>query len=156
MDMVLLAVALLPPLLSGATIPLCGAKLGERSAWIGIAALWASALSSIAMMTVVLQGGPIKLTILDVNAGTMSHAVVVDRLAAVMMVLVTSVSLVIHVYSRRYMVGDAGCVRFFSLLGLLTFVLLSLVTSGNLLWLLLCWHLVTWLLVKLVSFQGSS
>lgn len=156
MEMVLLAVALLPPLLSGATIPLCGSKLGERSAWIGIAALWASALSSIAMMTVVLQAGPVKLTILDVNAGTMSHAVLIDRLAAVMMVLITSVSLVIHVYSRRYMVGDAGYVRFFSLLGLLTFVLLSLVTSGNLLWLLLCWHLVTWLLVKLVSFQGSS
>jgi NADH-quinone oxidoreductase subunit L len=109
-----------------------------------------------ATLTLLLQGEPIKLTILNVNSGTMNYTVLVDRLAAVMMVLITSVSLVIHVYSRRYMVGDPGYVRFFSLLGLLTFVLLSLVTSGSLLWLFLCWHLVTWLLVKLVSFQTSS
>jgi len=41
----------------------------------------------------------------------------VDRLAAVMMALISLVSLIIHVYSERYMVGDAGYVRFFALLG---------------------------------------
>lgn len=156
MESVLFALALLPPLLSGTAIPLFGSKLGERSAWIGITALWVSALSSVAIMTVVVQGEPIKMTFLATPSGATSYSVLVDRLAAVMMVLITSVSLVIHVYSRRYMVGDSGYVRFFSLLGLLTFVLVSLVTSGNLLWLFLCWHLVTWLLVRLVSFQASS
>ncbi|HJU05607.1 MAG TPA: proton-conducting transporter membrane subunit, partial [Nitrospiraceae bacterium] len=79
----------------------------------------------------------------------------VDRLAAVMMVLITGVSLVIHVYSRRYMQGEDGYVTFFSLLSLLTFVLLSLVTSGNLFWMLVWWHAVTWLLKTLLSFHGA-
>jgi NADH-quinone oxidoreductase subunit L len=156
MESILLAIALLAPLLSGAAISFFGSSLGERSGLIGIAALWASALSSVATLTAVLQGGPIKLILLAIHSGSMSYSIVVDRLAAVMMVLITSVSLVIHVYSRRYMVGDPGYVHFFSLLGLLTFVLLNLVTSGNLLWLFFYWHLVTWLLVTLISFRASS
>jgi NADH-quinone oxidoreductase subunit L len=47
----------------------------------------------------------------------MTYTVMVDRLAAVMMALISLVSLIIHVYSERYMVGDAGYVRFFALLG---------------------------------------
>jgi NADH-quinone oxidoreductase subunit L len=81
--------------------------------------------------------------------------ILVDRLAAVMMVLITGVSVVIHVYSRRYMQGEPGYVKFFGLLSLLTFVLLGLVTSGNLFWLLVCWHAVTWLLKALLSFDEA-
>jgi NADH-quinone oxidoreductase subunit L len=73
-----------------------------------------------------------------------------------MMALITGVSLVIQVYSERYMQGDAGYVKFFGLLSLLTAVLLSLVTSGNLLWLFICWHAVTWLLNILLSFNKAS
>ena len=54
------------------------------------------------------------------------------------------------------MVGDAGYVRFFALLGGLTFVLLSLVSSGNLFWLFVCWHLVTWLLARLLVCNPDS
>jgi NADH-quinone oxidoreductase subunit L len=79
----------------------------------------------------------------------------VDRLAGVMMVLITGVSVVIHVYSRRYMQGELGYIKFFGLLSLLTFVLLGLVTSGNLFWLLVCWHAVTWLLKILLSFHEA-
>ena len=81
--------------------------------------------------------------------------ILVDRLAAVMMVLITGVSVVIHVYSRRYMQGELGYVKFFGLLSLLTFVLLGLVTSGNLFWLLVWWHAVTWLLKILLSFHEA-
>jgi NADH-quinone oxidoreductase subunit L len=86
----------------------------------------------------------------------MTYTVMVDRLAAVMMALISLVSLIIHVYSERYMVGDAGYVRFFALLGGLTFVLLSLVSSGNLFWLFVCWHLVTWLLATLLVCNPDS
>lgn len=156
MELLLLTIALLAPLLSATAISFLGSSLGERSALIGIVSLWASALSSVAILMVVLYGEPIKSTLLAIHSGSLNYSLLVDRLAAVMMVLITSVSLVIHVYSRRYMVGDPRYVRFFALLGLLTFVLLSLVTSGNLLWLFLCWHLVSWLLVALVSFRAES
>lgn len=156
MESIFLAIALFAPLLSGVAIPFFGSGLGERSGLIGITALWASALASVATLVVVLQGESIKVTLLAAHSGFMSYSVLVDRLAAVMMVLITWVSLVIHVYSRRYMTGDPRYLRFFSLLGLLTFVLLLLVTSGNLLWLFLWWHLVTWFLVALVSFRAAS
>lgn len=73
-----------------------------------------------------------------------------------MMVLISIVSLVIHVYSRQYMQGDPGYTRFFGLLSLLTFVLLTLVTSGHLLWFFLAWHTVTWLLATFISFNRAS
>ena len=71
------------------------------------------------------------------------------------MVLITGVSLVIHVFSYRYMHDDRRYLRFFCLLGLLTSVLLSLVTSGNLLWLFLYWHAITWLLPALLSLDDT-
>ncbi|MBX9725372.1 MAG: hypothetical protein K2X81_28480, partial [Candidatus Obscuribacterales bacterium] len=75
----------------------------------------------------------------------------VDRLSGIMLVLITSVSAVIQVYSIRYMRGDAGYARFFSMLGYTTMVLLAMVTSGSLFMLVVWWQLVTWLLYLLLS-----
>jgi NADH-quinone oxidoreductase subunit L len=156
MDMIFPSVAILAPLLSALLLRVLGPSMGERSARIGITALGVSVLASLASLILVVYGPALHVTLLPGWSGVFAYTLLVDRLAAVMMVLISVVSLVIHMYSERYMVGDPGFVRFFGLLSLLTFVLLGLVTSGNLLWLLLCWHLITWLLAALLAFNAAS
>lgn len=156
MDLLFPIVAVTTPLLASGLIALFGGVWGEKSSSIGITALALSAFAAMISLYHAIQNDPIVLTFPASSHGPLTYTALIDRLAAVMMVLISGVSLVIHVYSQRYMQGDQGYVRFFSLLSLLTFVLLCLVTSGNLLWLFLCWHVITWLLVHLLSFNGAS
>jgi NADH-quinone oxidoreductase subunit L len=69
-----------------------------------------------------------------IDSGTMSvdWAIRVDRLSVVMMVVVTSVSALVHLYSIGYMDEDPGKARFFAYLSLFTFAMLMLVTADNL------------------------
>jgi NADH-quinone oxidoreductase subunit L len=155
MHAIFIAVAIGSPLLAAVFIAFSGSSLGERIAKAGIWAMACSAAAAVGTLYQVVQEGPALLT-LSLLPAPFTPVVLVDRLASVMMVLITGVSLVIQVYSERYMQGDAGYVKFFGLLSLLTAVLLSLVTSGNLLWLFICWHAVTWLLNILLSFNKAS
>jgi NADH-quinone oxidoreductase subunit L len=82
---------------------------------------------------------------LSAHAGFM-----VDKLTAMMMVVVTFVSLLVHVYSVGYMAGDDGYQRFFSYISLFTFSMLALVMSNNFLQLFFGWEavgLVSYLLI---------
>jgi NADH-quinone oxidoreductase subunit L len=63
----------------------------------------------------------------------------VDRLTAMMMVVVTFVSLMVHVYTIGYMADDDGFQRFFSYIALFTFSMLMLVMSNNFLQLFFGW-----------------
>ena len=60
----------------------------------------------------------------------------VDKLTAMMMVVVTFISLLVHIYSMGYMENDDNVSRFFSYISLFTFSMLSLVMSNNFLQLL--------------------
>ena len=74
----------------------------------------------------------------------------VDRLTALMMVVVTFVSLCVHVYTIGYMHDDPGYQRFFSYISLFTFSMLMLVMSNNFLQLFFGWEavgLVSYLLI---------
>ena len=74
----------------------------------------------------------------------------VDRLSAMMMVVVTFVSLLVHVYTVGYMADDPGYQRFFSYISLFTFSMLMLVMSNNFLQLFFGWEavgLVSYLLI---------
>jgi NADH-quinone oxidoreductase subunit L len=74
----------------------------------------------------------------------------IDRLSALMMVVVTFVSLAVHVYTIGYMHDDPGYARFFSYLSLFTFAMLLLVVANNLLELFAGWEgvgLVSYLLI---------
>ena len=66
--------------------------------------------------------------------------VTVDALAAVMLIVVTVVSLMVQVYSRAYMHGDGGYVRYFAFMSLFTASMLGLVLADNLLFLFLFWE----------------
>src|SRR5436305_414773 len=70
----------------------------------------------------------------------------VDPLAAIMLIVVTVVSFLVHVYSRSYMIEhghyDPGYSRFFAYLSLFTFSMLAVVLANNLLFLFIGWELV--------------
>ncbi len=74
----------------------------------------------------------------------------VDKLTAMMMVVVTFVSLLVHIYTIGYMEEDPGYQRFFSYISLFTFSMLTLVMSNNFLQLFFGWEavgLVSYLLI---------
>jgi NADH-quinone oxidoreductase subunit L len=66
----------------------------------------------------------------------------VDRLTAVMLVLVTTVSSLVHIYTIGYMHGDKGYARFFAYIALFTFSMLMLVMADNFLQLFVFWEAV--------------
>jgi NADH-quinone oxidoreductase subunit L len=66
----------------------------------------------------------------------------IDRLTAVMLLLVTTVSSLVHVYTIGYMHKDPGYARFFSYIALFTFSMLMLVMADNLLQLFIFWEAV--------------
>ena len=65
-----------------------------------------------------------------------------DGLTAIMLVVVTSVSLLVQVYSTGYMRGDGGYARYFAYMSLFTAAMLGLVTASSLLQLFVHWELV--------------
>lgn len=74
----------------------------------------------------------------------------VDPLTSLMMLVVTFVSLLVHIYSIGYMADDEGYQRFFSYISLFTFMMLMLVTGNNFLQLFFGWEgvgLVSYLLI---------
>lgn len=87
----------------------------------------------------------------------------IDPLSVVMLLVVTFVSLLVHIYSIGYMSDDDGYQRFFSYISLFTFMMLMLVTSNNFLQLFFGWEgvgLVSYLLIgfwydKESALQGS-
>jgi len=94
-------VTIFAPLLGTLLIALFWRDLGERVARLAIAALWCSALASLVTLVVVLSGDTIRLSLVGTSSGTMTYTLLVDRLAAVMLALISLVSLIIHVYSER-------------------------------------------------------
>ncbi len=146
------------PLLSGLLIGVCGKRLTSSASTIGTIATASACILSIVTLHSFSTGNPIQVTLwpLQDNSSTfLKFGILVDRLTAVMMVLITSVSTVIHVYSVRYLQGDPGYARFYALLSFMTFVILSLVSSPNLLMLFLFWQLLSWALYLLLVFNFS-
>lgn len=81
---------------------------------------------------------------------TMEVGFLIDHLTAMMMVVVTFVSLMVHVYTIGYMADDDGYQRFFSYISLFTFSMLMLVMSNNFMQLFFGWEavgLVSYLLI---------
>lgn len=74
-----------------------------------------------------------------------------DPLSAILVWVIAGFSLIVHVYSRRYMADEPGYVRFFIFLNLMTAALLVMVSASHLLLLLIAWHFVGVLLYLLLG-----
>ena len=100
-------------------------------------------LSWVAFVTVALQGNAETvqvLTWIDSGAFEADWRLRIDTLTAVMLVVVTSVSALVHIYSIGYMSHDPHQQRFFAYLSLFTFAMLMLVTADNLIQLFFGWE----------------
>ena len=118
-----------------------------------IFAVLLSFLCSCVVLYDVLQGarfnGPVY-TWLTSGGARFSIGFLIDPLTALMMVVVTFVSLMVHVYTIGYMAEDPGYQRFFSYISLFTFSMLMLVMANNFLQLFFGWEavgLVSYLLI---------
>lgn len=68
--------------------------------------------------------------------------VLIDPISVMMLVVVSTISLMVHIYSRGYMKGDEGYTKFFAFLGLFTFSIYGLVLATNLFQIYIFWELV--------------
>lgn len=110
-------------------------------------------LSALVFKAVVFEGASFNATIYEwMTVGDLKMEVgfMIDSLTAMMMCVVTFVSLMVHIYTMGYMAEDDGYNRFFSYISLFTFSMLMLVMSNNLLQLFFGWEavgLVSYLLI---------
>ena len=151
----LLAIALAP--LAGAIVAgFFGRKIGRSAShWITILGVAVSCALSVQVLYALVSGGAETYNanvyaFFDV-AGYSAHVgFMVDRLTAMMMVVVTFVSLLVHVYTIGYMHEDPDYSRFFAYISLFTFSMLMLVMSNNFMQLFFGWEavgLVSYLLI---------
>jgi NADH-quinone oxidoreductase subunit L len=149
-----LAIILLP-LVGSLIAGFFGKQIGRRGAhWVTIIPVGVSFFLSVYLC---------KLVVLDnmtfngaiytwATSGVFSFDVgfMIDRLSALMMMVVTFVSFLVHIYTVGYMEGDSGYQRFFSYISLFTFAMLMLVSANNFLQLYFGWEgvgLVSYLLI---------
>jgi len=148
-----LAVPLLP-LISSFIVGILGRKLPEFFASsMTISSVFISFLISCMTLNETLNGLILNQTIYQwLLTGHYQFEVgfLIDNLTAMMMVVVTFVSLMVHIYTMGYMKGDPGYRRFFSYISLFTFSMLMLVMSNNFMQLFFGWEavgLVSYLLI---------
>jgi NADH-quinone oxidoreductase subunit L len=146
----------LAPLAAAIIAGLFGKQIGRAGAhWITILAVGLSfVLSCMALKNLYWDGGEAEnysLYTWAVSDGLrMEVGFLIDRLTALMMVVVTFVSWMVHIYTVGYMHDDPGYQRFFSYISLFTFSMLMLVMSNNFLQLFFGWEavgLVSYLLI---------
>ena len=149
---------LVAPLVAGLVINPLGGLIGKKVSRIGVLAeVFAFGIALYLLYHVVARGPQI----VDFSPfappwnGIFKFAFYIDRLAAVMMVHITAISILIHLFSTRYMQQEHGYARFHSLLALTTFVLLGMVASADLLMLFVFWQLLSWLL-SFLSYNYSD
>ncbi|HEX3178866.1 MAG TPA: NADH-quinone oxidoreductase subunit L [Methylomirabilota bacterium] len=121
-----------------------GRVIGRRAHWIAVPAVAVSFVLACAMFPRVRAGGFTTTLYSWIVAGEFEAAAtaLVDPLTGVMLLVVTGVGLLIHIYSIGYMHDDPGYARFFAYLNLFLFSMTMLVLAGNFLLLYVFWEAV--------------
>src|SRR5499426_4063213 len=143
------------PLLGTLVNVFFGRVLGPRAHWIAVPALGASFVASCAVFMRVWHGEVWRGELFQWIAAGPFHVAVgaqVDQLTAVMLLVVTGVGFLIHLYSIGYMHGDDGYARFFTYLNLFVFSMVMLVLADNFLLLYVFWEAVGLCSYLLVGF----
>jgi NADH-quinone oxidoreductase subunit L len=149
------AVLLVPllPLLTALLAVTGGDRSGRLRARIGVWPIGAAFFGAVATLYVVATNGPITVRLYD-PAGASAFPVpisfYIDRLSAVMMVLISAIGTIIYAYSLDYMYQEPHERRYRGMIGVAIFVLLSMVSSGNLMMLFILWQMLSYLLYILI------
>jgi NADH-quinone oxidoreductase subunit L len=135
------------PLLGAVTAGLFGRRIGDRAAMVVTTGLLlvSCALAWTTFLGVIWGGWPHAFTLalapfIDVGSFRSTWSIRIDTLSAVMLVVVTTVSALVHIYSWGYMREDPSKPRFFAYLSLFTFAMLVLVTAADFMQLFFGWE----------------
>ena len=144
------------PLAGAAVNGLFGYRLREASGYIGATAVGLSWILSLRVLFWVMGGGELNQDLYAwIAAGSFKASVgfQVDALSSIMIVTVTTISFLIHVYSFGYMRDDPGFARFFAYLNLFVFSMLVLVLANNYLLMFVGWEGVGLCSYLLIGFR---
>jgi NADH-quinone oxidoreductase subunit L len=133
------------PLISFALIVFFTNRRPKLSSLVSIGAICLSFLFSLIVLGTVLKN-PVslefKFTWIDLLGLKVQMGMLIDPLCAVMLLVVSTVSMLVHIYSVGYMGGDPRFARFFSFLSLFSFSMLGLVLANNFFEIFIFWELV--------------
>jgi len=90
-----------------------------------------------------------------VGDNEITWGLLLDTRATLMMVVVSSISLLVHLYSAGYMAGDSNIQRYFAMLGFFTFSMMGIVMADSLLMLFCFWELVGFSSYQLIGFWNE-
>ena len=133
-----------------------GKKVGTNAAYVSLAAISVSFVISLYLFFGLIAGGEktTEFTFNWLNYGStgVKLGIMLDGLTAVMLVVVTTVSLLVKLYSIGYMHGDPRYSRFYAYLSMFTVAMLGLVLANNFLLLFISWELVGLFSYLLIGF----
>ncbi len=149
------AVLLVPllPLLTACIVVTGGEQISRGRAKIAAWPIGAAFCGAIVTLYVVSTQGPITVKFYDPVAALffpVPFGFYIDRLSAVMMVLISAIGTIIYTYSIDYMYQEPHERRYFAMIGVAVCVLLCMVSSANLLMLFLFWQILSYLLYLLI------
>src|SRR6186997_1823113 len=144
------------PMLGFLVTAVVGRRLGKQAHWVPVIAIFAVWVAAMMLVVNVLSGAAPLLpgsedshgyvvdwfTWIPADNFVVNVGFVVDALTASLLIVVTTIGLLVHVYSIGYMSHDPGYWRFFAYLNLFMFSMLLLVLAGNFMLLFAAWELV--------------
>ena len=154
-----LALVPLLPLLTAFIVMTGDRAEQDQNARAGLLPVAAAFLGSLIALVAVTSGDPVTIQFYDTaSVANLAFPIgfYIDRLSAVMMVLITGVTMLIYRYSMGYMYQDRGYRRYLGMLGITTAVLLCMVSSANLVMLFVFWQILSWLLFLLAHNHGHA
>ena len=149
----LAVVAALLPLLTFLGIVLFPGK-SNRGASFAIFNIALSFVLSVVLFATIWNAEPVEHQInwFTIGQTTFKAGILLNNLSVLMLLLVSAIALLVHIYSIKYMQGDAYLYRYWAYLGLFCFSMLSLVITDNLLMLYMFWELVGFSSYLLIGF----
>lgn len=140
-------IILLLPLLAFLIMIFFGKKLPRQGDWLATGMMSLTLLLSIILLITKVGSYSAEtfsssIGWVEVGSKTIGFGMMIDNLAAIMLVVVTLVSTLVHFFSMGYMKGDVRYSRYFAYLGLFSFSMLGIVITNNILLMYVFWELV--------------
>ena len=139
---------LLLPLIAFVVQIFVGKRLPRNGDWVSVGAVALTLCMSLAMFGVMLVKYDPEFSVdetwtwFDLGALEVQMGILIDNVTIVMLLVVSLVSTLVHVYSTAYMEGDVRYSRYFAFLSLFTFSMNGIVLANNLLGIYIFWELV--------------
>ena len=138
---------LLLPLLAFVVMIFFGKRLPRQGDWLATGMMSLTFVMSVILMITAVRDTSVEavstsVTWVVVGSQTISFGILIDNLSAIMLVVVTLISTLVHLFSIGYMKDDPRYSRYFAYLGLFSFSMLGIVLTNNILMMYVFWELV--------------